>query len=305
MGFLLKFDYKLLSIIVYVGFLTSCQKTYVSSSDLSQEIQKAQVPSNSVFISTAITSHPAPSYLGMERNGILRLGDDNCIYIEQPSGEWVLPILVGTYSSPLKLSEGYKFFINKQVELLYPNEIVDLNSKEFNENNLNWVTLPPQNQCKKMVKAHIYHHIAAISHGEIANPPAHEGIAQPNKLKIDPNKEIYIGVYNLSINSKTKVAHEKATLIVDKKCLYMQFSDGSKALPIFATPRTYWDDKKGVLRAKGKDWSTNQPYDFSTMLSSSDKIVSQRYFDEAHMIIPPNPSCKIELVRYIHDINSF
>ena len=266
-------------------------------SDLNQEIRKTQTPNQSVFVSTAITSHTIPSYLGMEGSGILRLGDDNCIYIEKPSGEWVLPILVGTYSPPLKLSEGYKKSINKKMELLYPNEIVDLKSNDFNKNNLNWATIPPQVQCKKNVKAHIYHHIAVDYH-ESKNPPVHS-------TSLDINKEIYIGIYNLPVDSETKLAHEKARLIIDNKCLYMQFSDGSKALPIFVTPRTYWDDKKSVLRAKGKDWLTSQHYQFLTKLSSSNKVISKRYSDEAQMIIPPNPSCKADIVRYIYDIKSF
>lgn len=275
--------------------MASCQKTYIPSSDLNQEIRKSQTSSQSVFISTAITYHPTPSYIGMEGSGILRLGDDNCIYIEKSSGEWVLPILIGTYSSPLKLSEGYKKFINKKVELLYPNEIVDLKSKDFNKKNLSWVTMPPQAQCKKDVKAHVYHHIA-VGFDETKNPPV------KNSDPPDINKEIFIGIYNLPVDSTTKFAHEKARLIIDNKCLYMQFSDGSKVLPIFVTPRTYWDDKKAVLRAKGKDWLTSQHYDFLTMLSSSNKIISKRYSDEAQMIIPPNPSCKTERVRYIYDI---
>jgi hypothetical protein len=300
----LKSNHKVLLIIICVGFLASCQKSYAPSFDLNQEIQKSQMPSQSVFISTAINSHATPSYPSMEKTGTLRLGDDNCIYVEQPSGEWVLPILVGTYAPPLKLSEGYKAFINKQVGLLYGDDVIDLRSEKFAKNNLNWVTQPPQNQCKKMVKAHVYHHIAVISHGGITNPPAREEVAPFDNTETDPNKKIYIGVYNLPVDSTTKMAHEKATLIIDKKCLHMQFPDGSKALPIFVTPRTYWNDKQGALRAKGKDWSINQPYEFSTMLSGSDRIVSQRYMDEVQMIIPPNPSCKAGVVRYVYDVKN-
>jgi hypothetical protein len=304
MEMILKSNYKLFSTIIVVLFLASCQKSHTPSFDFNPEIQKAQTPHQSIFISTAITSHATPSYPSMEKTGILRLGDDHCIYIEQPSGEWVLPILVGTYASPLNLSEGYKKFMNKQVELFYPNDIINLKSKLFNENNLNWVTQPPHKQCKKPVKAHIYYYISTITHDETTNTPAHKEIAQLDKPSNILNKPVYIGVYNLPISPTTKIAHEEATLIIEKNCLYIQFPDGSKALPIFTTPRTYWNDQQGALRSKGKDWLVKKPYNFLTMLSNSNKIVSQRYSDGSQIIIPPNPSCNTQVVRYVYDIKN-
>ncbi|SJM95290.1 hypothetical protein [Crenothrix polyspora] len=274
------------------------------SNEILNEIVQANHPQSKIHVANGMVRQVPMGYYREPDVGTLRLGKDNCFYIELDNGIKVLPVLISEYSSPENLSFSYTKALGKKVMGYYRKDAIDLTSTAFNESNIGWVTLPPHLQCD-ISRVHQYRSLELYRRkGE------HEGHltddSEYNSQLSNPKSEgklSYIGVYNYAhvyedddFYIATHGLVSEGVFFTEKDCLYIRFKDGKIALPIFRTQRTFWQDTKNTLRASGRDFHLGETYFFAMMPSTGE------LFSGPQIITPPHSSCNAKQVRYVHNI---
>ncbi len=287
---------------------TAVSKPTVSNETLNEvlnEMAQTIHPQSKVHVATAQPNRPLRPVKDKEDRGTLRLGHDNCFYIELDNGEKVLPVLTATYSSPESLSFWYKKAVGKKIVGSALDSAIDLTPLEDN----GWLTLPPSYQCNKLRvqpywNLELYAKSAEFSSGEerisIIDP-------QITSLPKSNTKIAYIGGYSYpAVFDFVDDPFAEGELFIKKDCLYIRFTDGHVAMLVFTTQRTYWQDAKKALRASGKDWFLGQRYVFqiySDHGSGGNDLTSHLVTADREMINPPHYlSCNTKQVHTVKAI---
>ncbi|WP_087142869.1 hypothetical protein [Crenothrix polyspora] len=259
-------------------------------------------PQSKVHVATAQLNRSLYPVKDKEDRGTLGLGRDNCFYIELDNGEKVLPVLTTTYSSPESLSFWYKKAVGKKIVGIAIDSAIDLTPVEDN----GWLTLPPGYQCDKLRVQPYWNLELYAKSAESFSGEERISIIDPQVTSLPKSnaKIAYIGGYSYpAVFDFVDDPFAEGELFIKKDCLYIRFTDGHVALPVFTTQRTYWQDNKKALRASGKDWFVGQRYFFqmySDHGSGGNDLTSHLVTADREMIIPPHYSgCNLTLVHTV------
>jgi hypothetical protein len=291
---------------VTLFFTVGCQKPQsiiskpVVSNEILNEQTQATHPQSKIHVATEILRQG--SHIdSLNEVGTLKIGNDNCFYVELEGGINVLPILISG-----QFSQEYNNWVGKKIVGIESTPI-DLMSPDYNASNIGWVTPSPHQQCS-LAQAHTY--LALYLYDEVNEmkiarklPNSRKPPKLSNTYYDSKNKSAYIGVYNppsSEVGSQFGTREEpfsEGKLFIENDCLYIRFNNGDVVLPVFNTQRTYWQDNKNALKASGKNWQLGETYFFGAYSNSVVYNLIPHGF-----ISPPHPSCNTKQVRSIYSI---
>lgn len=281
-------------------FTVGCQKPQsiiskpVVSNEILNEQTQATHPQSKIHVATELLLQ-GRHIDSLDEVGTLKIGNDNCFYIELDNGINVLPILI----SDATTSKKYNSWVGKKIVGIESNPI-DLRSSDYNELSIGWVTSPPHQRCT-LSQAHTYSTLALYD--DVNQVTVARKLPNLNNTYNDSNNENkfpYIGrytPYNQEFITGEKPVVE-GKLFIENNCLYIRFNNGDVVLPVFDTQRTYWQDNKNALKASGKNWQLGETYFFGAYPNS---IVYNAIPHD--FIVPPHPSCNTKQVRSIYSIH--